>query len=627
MASKPGILTDWPWKSLGSFKYMILAPWVVHSIYSYFILKDERKTDSFNLSIFLFLLWRMLHSQLWISLSRYRTTKGNNRIVDKSIEFDQVDRERNWDDQILFNGIIFHIVNLTVPQTSQLPMWRTNGVVLIILLHMGPVEFLYYWFHRALHHHYLYSRYHSHHHSSIVTEPITSVIHPFAEHIAYFLLFAIPLLTSVFTNTGSIMAIVGYITYIDFMNNMGHCNFELIPKTLFSIFPPLKYLMYTPSFHSLHHTQFRTNYSLFMPIYDYIYGTMDKTSEKLYERSLKRQEESPNVVHLTHLTTLDSIYHLRLGLASLASHPHTPNKWYMWAMWPLTCWSTMLTWIYGRTFVIERNHFKKLNLQTWVIPKYTIQYYLGWQRESINNLIEEAILDAEERGIRVLSLGLLNQGEALNKWGGLYVQRNPKLKTKVVDGSSLAVAIVVNSIPKGATQVLLTGHLSKVASSIAFALCHKGIKVAVLHGAEYAKLYTRVNQSKNNLVLSKSYAYKTWIVGEGLRDKEQMRAPKGTVFIPFSEFPPKKVRQDCTYHTTPAMMAPMSLENIDSCENWLPRRAMSAGRVAGIVHALEEWKVHECGHTVLDVEKVWQASLRHGFHPLPIPTTTTATTT
>jgi len=38
---------------------------------------------------------------------------------------------------------------------------------------MGPVEFLYYWLHRLLHHHYLYSRYHSHHHSSIVTEPIT----------------------------------------------------------------------------------------------------------------------------------------------------------------------------------------------------------------------------------------------------------------------------------------------------------------------------------------------------------------------------------------------------------------------------------------------------------------------
>nr|GEX74976.1 protein eceriferum 1-like [Tanacetum cinerariifolium] len=85
------------------------------------------------------------------------------------------------------------------------PLWRLDGVIIILLLHAGAVEFLYYWLHRALHHHFLYNRYHSHHHSSIVTEPITSVIHPFAEHIAYYALFAIPLLTTAFTGTVSIL--------------------------------------------------------------------------------------------------------------------------------------------------------------------------------------------------------------------------------------------------------------------------------------------------------------------------------------------------------------------------------------------------------------------------------------
>jgi hypothetical protein len=74
-----------------------------------------------------------------------------------------------------------------------------------------------------------------------------AVIHPFAEHISYFLLFAIPKMTLVFTNRASLVVMVGYVTYIDFMNNLGHCNFEIIPKWLFDIFPPLKYLMYTPS--------------------------------------------------------------------------------------------------------------------------------------------------------------------------------------------------------------------------------------------------------------------------------------------------------------------------------------------------------------------------------------------
>lgn len=186
-------------------QYVVLAPWVIHSAYS-FIVKDEKERDISNFLIFPFLLSRMLHSQLWISLSRYRTAKGNNRIVDKGIEFDQVDRERDWlvhiftyihifiysccsfislmwvriliewfgrDDQILFNGILYYLANNTLGGASHLPLWRLDGVILTILLHAGPVEFLYYWLHRALHHHFLYSRYHSHHHSSIVTEPIT----------------------------------------------------------------------------------------------------------------------------------------------------------------------------------------------------------------------------------------------------------------------------------------------------------------------------------------------------------------------------------------------------------------------------------------------------------------------
>ncbi|XP_011005107.1 PREDICTED: protein ECERIFERUM 1-like [Populus euphratica] len=618
MASRPGILTDWPWKPLGSFKRVILAPWVIHSTYS-FMVKDEKDLSTFLM--FLILLWRMIHTQLWISLSRYRTAKGNNRIIDKGIEFDQVDRESNWDDQILFNGILLYVGRKIIPGASYLPIWRLDGVILTALIHMGPVEFLYYWLHRLLHHHYLYSRYHSHHHSSIVTGAITSAIHPFAEHISYSMLFMIPLITTAVMGTASEASIAGYITYIDFMNNMGHCNFEFVPRRLFIIFPHLKYLMYTPSYHSLHHTQFRTNYSLFMPIYDYIYGTMDTSSVTLYEDSLKRPEEAPDVVHLTHLTTPDSIYHLRLGLASLASNPQE-SKWYLWLMWPVTWWTMMLTWIYGRTFVVERNRFHKLRLQTWTLPKYNIQYNLRRQKVSINTLIEEAVLEAEEKGAKVLSLGLLNQGEELNRYGELYVQRHPSLKTKVVDGSSLAVAAMLNSIPKGSTQVLHRGNLSKVAYAVALNLCQRGIQVVVPCEDDYQKLKKSfgITSDQNNLILSKSYSIKTWLVGDGLKEEDQKKAAEGTLFIPFSQFPPKKLRKDCFYHSIPAMAAPASLENVDSCENWLPRRVMSAWRVAGIVHALEGWDEHECGSTMANIDKVWQASIQHGFKPLVIKT-------
>ncbi|XP_022855183.1 protein ECERIFERUM 1-like [Olea europaea var. sylvestris] len=445
-----------------------------------------------------------------------------------------------------------------------------------------------------------------------------AVIHPFAEHIAYFLLFAIPMLTTVVSGTASVGSIFGYITYIDLMNNMGHCNFELIPKWIFSIFPPLKYLMYTPSFHSLHHTQFRTNYSLFMPIYDYIYGTMDKSTDELYEISLKREEDFPDVVHLTHLTTPDSIFHLQIGFASLASKPQN-SKWYMWLMWPVTWWSVVLNLVKGCSFITERNSLEKLRLQTWAIPRYSVQYLVKWQKQAINGLIEEAVLEADARGAKVLSLGLHNQDEELNRNGAIYIEKHPQINIKVVDGSSLVVAIVVNSIPKGTTEVLFRGKLSKVAYSIVAALCQKGIQVNTLYENEYEELKLAV-KSQSKVVLSKSYTQKIWLVGDELTEEEQMRAPKGTLFIPFSKFPPNKARNDAFYQYTPAMVAPPSLENLHSCENWLPRKVMSAWRVAGIVHALEGWNVNECGDTMFDIDKIWQASLKHGFRPLMFST-------
>jgi aldehyde decarbonylase len=106
-----------------------------------------------------------------------------------------------------------------------------------------------------------------------------------------------------------------------------------------------------------------------MPFYDYIYNTMDKSSDKLHENSIKNKEESVDVVHLTHFTSLQSIYHMRPGFAEYASKPYA-SKWYMRLMWPLSWLSMVLTWVYGSWFTVERNVMKKLRIQSWAIPRY-----------------------------------------------------------------------------------------------------------------------------------------------------------------------------------------------------------------------------------------------------------------
>ena len=134
----------------------------------------------------------------------------------------------------------------------------------------------------------------------------------------------------------------------------------------------MNFVMKNNRYHSLHHTKFRTNYCLFMPLYDYIYGTMDKSTDELYENSLKEKEETPDVVHLTHLTTLQSIYQIPFGFSGMASKPFAPN-YYTWLMWPLTYGAMMLTWICGSAIALERSKLGKLEMQVWMIPRYSFQ--------------------------------------------------------------------------------------------------------------------------------------------------------------------------------------------------------------------------------------------------------------
>ncbi|KAL4190503.1 hypothetical protein AMTRI_Chr07g25080 [Amborella trichopoda] len=569
---------------------MVLAPW----------------RDLSNFLILPLILSSRAHDQLWISLSRFQTASSKHIILSKDLEFQQVDRERNWDDQVIFNGILFYLGNLYFPGGSNLPLWNIKGVITTIICHIGPVEFLYYWAHRALHQHFLYSRYHSHHHSSVVTEPITSVVHPFAERILYSLLFAIALLTTLYTRTASIISLAAYVTYIDFMNNMGHCNYEFIPKCLFQCFPFLNYIMYTPSFHSLHHSRVHTNFSLFMPVYDYIYNTGDKSTDAVYESAIEGREEAIDVVHLTHPTILHSIYLMRLGFACLAPRSQMvsvvtlPNH-----HWINVANVDFRSYIYcGEEQIGETQHSNMGNSP----------YSLKSQHAAINKLIEDAIIEVEKRGAKVLSLGLLNQDEILNGNGELYLVRLKGRKMKVVDGCMLAAACVLNSIPRDTNEVLIQGHLSKTGYAVASALCKRGTKVITECPDQLENLRMRTSlQHQANLIHAPGIYFNVWLVGDGMNDEKN--ALKGTIIIPFSQFPLKMMHKDCIYLSTPVMTIPSNLENMPSCENWLRRRVMSAWRVGGILHALEGWETHECGDTMLDLEKVWSSARKRGFLP------------
>ena len=114
------------------------------------------------------------------------------------------------------------------------------------------------------------------------------------------------------------------------------------------------------------------------------------------------------------------------------------------------------------------------------------------------------------------------QSTELNEDGEFYIQKFPNLKLRVVDGSTLAIAIVLMNVPQGTTRVLFRGKVTKVACVVASVLCKRGIHVAA-DGDEFEMLQKATKQSQN-LIRASGYEQKLWLVGEGLSEEEQSRA-------------------------------------------------------------------------------------------------------
>ena len=225
MALKPGFGYKFPWEDMGTFKYLLFVPFVATVALG----KDDGDDWAFHMLTIAAL--RYVHSQFWISLSRVHYVTQNTKIQAKGIDFKQVDREDHWDDFIILQAIIMTLVHkMPMLGYSGFPQWNGAGMWQLLLLHAGPTEFVYYWLHRLLHHHTLYSAYHSHHHASFVTEPITGSVHPFMEHLMYTANFAIPLLGTWAFGGASIAMFYAYLLGFDLLNNVGHCNFEFIPR-------------------------------------------------------------------------------------------------------------------------------------------------------------------------------------------------------------------------------------------------------------------------------------------------------------------------------------------------------------------------------------------------------------
>lgn len=620
---KDGLLFSWPWENLDNFKYLLYGPLVgkaIHGVYTREILAQ----DIWYLHILILFGLRALVHQLWSTYSNMLFLTRAQRINEHGVEFNQIDAEWHWDNFLILQAIVASFLYFSFPFLSNLPVWDTRGVLCCLVLHIAISEPLFYWMHRLLHSTELFQRYHWIHHSSEVSHPFTAGHLSFLEHVLLCVIVGIPILGTAFIGFGSVTLMYGYLLAFDFLRCLGHCNVEVLDSNLFEAVPFLRYLIYTPTYHSLHHTDMESNFCLFMPLYDRLWNTVNASSWELHKDiSSRTNSRVPDFVFLAHVVDIMSAMHAPFVFRSFSSIPFSVKP-FLFPMWPYTFMVMLVMWARSKTFLFSFYCLRGRLHQTWAVPRFGFQYFLPFAAEGINNQIEDAILTADKLGVKVISLAALNKNEGLNGGGIRFTEKHPNLRVRVVHGNTLTAAVILNEIPKDVDEVFLTGATSKLGRAIALYLAQRKVKVLMLTLSKerFLKIQKEAptDCQKYIIQVTKYQAAnqcKTWIIGKWATPREQYYAPSGTHFHQFVVPPVIPFRRDCTYGKLAAMKLPDDVEGLGSCEYTMGRGVVHACHAGGVVHLLEGWKHHEVGAINVDqIDVVWKAALKHGFKPL-----------
>ncbi|KAI9125938.1 hypothetical protein K1719_003356 [Acacia pycnantha] len=616
-------LAAWPWENLGVFKYVLYGPLVAKVVHQSFQ-EDQQILSSWCLHLLILCALRGLVHVWWGGYGNMHFLTRNRRILQRGVDFNQIDKEWNWDNFLMLQALIASMIFYMFPFLQNLPIWNMKGLIVLVALHVGISEPLYYWVHRKFHCDFLYNHYHSFHHSSPVPQSFTAGSASPLEHLVLTSIIAIPILGTSLLGYGSVGLIYGYLLTFDFLRCLGHSNVEIVPHRLFDKFPFLRYMLYTPTYHSLHHTDKGTNFCLFMPLFDLLGNTLNDKSWKLHkDLSSGKNGRVPDFVFLAHAVDVASSLHSAFVFRSFASLPYT-MRIFIVPLWPITLMIIFVMWAFSKTYLHNFYHLRGRLHQTWVVPRIGFQYFLPFAAKGINKHIEEAILRADRIGVKVISLAALNKNESLNEGGKLFVDKHPNLRVRVVHGNTLTAAVILKEIPQHVKEVFLTGATSKLGRAIALYLCRRKVRVLMLTvSTDRFKSIQREASPEHQSYLVQVTKYqaaqhcKTWIVGKWITPREQSWAPSGTHFHQFVVPPILHFRRDCTYGDLAAMRFPDDVEGLGYCEYKLDRGVVHACHAGGVVHSLEGWSHHEVG--AIDVEMidvVWKAALKHGLSPV-----------
>jgi len=285
-------LASWPWDNLGFYKYVLYGPLVGKAAASR--AWEAASPDRWVLLLLVLFGLRALTYQLWSSFSNMLFATRRRRVVRDGVDFEQIDREWDWDNFLILQALMAAAALYAFPSLRHLPLWDARGLAVALLAHVAATEPLFYAAHRALHASgSLYARYHSLHHSSKVPQPFTAGLATPLESMVLGALMALPLAAACAAGCGSVALAFGYALAFDGLRAMGHCNVEVFPSKPFRAIPVLRYLIYTPTYHVIHHTEREANFCLFMPLFDLLGGTLDARSWEMQEQTSAGTDPTP----------------------------------------------------------------------------------------------------------------------------------------------------------------------------------------------------------------------------------------------------------------------------------------------------------------------------------------------
>lgn len=530
--------------------------------------------------------------------------------------------------QIIFPGMFFS-------DASQVG----NCVKETFLAHFLMVEPLYYAVHRWLHVPAVMKQMHGFHHLSIRTLPTTSLVQNFREHFVYIATFGPAFFASfILYGRQHWVAIGVYLVAFDVMNAWGHTNVKVRTPLFTNKYSPFKYLFYTPEFHLGHHAFFNANFTLFVPAWDYLFGTARQYEKPAQPMLPAQQQDFVFIGHnggLGHFLTIPELNLYNSYSTYKIYFPLRVEFLLMHAIRHLT--ALFSQFYYCSRFCIANDSIGRIIC----LLRTPIDYMTPASYDAINqDMLKLMRKEHRERGTRYFGLGNLNKMKQLND-GGIQmvqlVQQDAYLKDKNIKiwtGDTMSVASVYN-------QIMDIPHLDEfyyigAGGKIGTAVCEKLVRD---NPALKIRIFSRnVVLDHPNITystdLSEMADYKIVLVGKILSNAMYAKALKGkpsirTRYVLDYTVPAMPVaaflqRPECVQHIRIGLLKTTGPNNsflkgpYDVCMSTDENHIVPC-HFGCLLNTVEGRETNEVGEIDQEqVDRMWKMTLARGFDNITI---------